>query len=82
MLLPLSLSSLVRAADKAAKGEYIAYIGTYTNKQSKGIYAFRFDASTGKLKPLVHRVYDFADLPKAKDAMEGDAHAGKIVVRI
>ena len=36
----------------------------------------------GKLKPLVHRVYDFADLPKAKDAMEADTHAGKMVVRI
>src|SRR5258708_7158810 len=52
MLLPLSLSSIVRAADKASKGEYIAYIGTYTNKQRKGIYAFRFDAATGKLTPL------------------------------
>ena len=51
MLLPLSLSSMARAADKA-KGEYIAYIGTYTNKKSKGIYAFRFDAATGKLTPL------------------------------
>src|SRR6476646_3387280 len=51
IVLPL-LSSLARAADKDSKGEYIAYIGTYTNKQSKGIYAFRFDASTGKLTPL------------------------------
>ena len=46
------MSSLARAADKASKGEYIAYIGTYTAKNSKGIYAFRFDASTGKLTPL------------------------------
>ena len=38
--------------------------------------------SSGKLKPLVDRVYDFADLPKAKDAMEADAHVGKIVVRM
>lgn len=36
----------------AASKEYIAYIGTYTGKQSKGIYAFRFDAATGKLTPL------------------------------
>jgi NADPH:quinone reductase-like Zn-dependent oxidoreductase len=35
----------------------------------------------GKLKPLVDRVYDFADLPKAVDRMEADAHVGKIVVR-
>jgi NADPH2:quinone reductase len=38
--------------------------------------------AAGKLKPLVSRVYDFADLPKAKDAMEADAHVGKIVVRV
>lgn len=36
----------------------------------------------GRLKPLVDRVYDFADLPKAKEAMEADAHVGKIVVRV
>jgi NADPH:quinone reductase-like Zn-dependent oxidoreductase len=38
--------------------------------------------AAGRLKPLVHRVYDFADLPKAKQAMEADTHAGKLVVRI
>lgn len=38
--------------------------------------------ASGRIKPLVDRVYDFADLPKAKDAMEADAHVGKIVIRI
>jgi NADPH:quinone reductase-like Zn-dependent oxidoreductase len=38
--------------------------------------------ASGRLKPLVNRVYDFADLPKAKQAMEADTHVGKIVVRI
>ena len=38
--------------------------------------------AAGKLKPLVHRVFDFADLPKAKAAMEADTHVGKIVVRV
>lgn len=38
--------------------------------------------ASGRLKPLVDRVYDFADLPKAKEAMERDAHVGKIVVRM
>jgi NADPH:quinone reductase len=38
--------------------------------------------ASGRLKPLIDRVYDFADLPKAKAAMEADAHVGKIVVRI
>jgi 6-phosphogluconolactonase len=32
----------------AKKGHYIAYIGTYTRQNSKGIYAYRFDANTGK----------------------------------
>ena len=47
----LSVAS-ARGADMKPKGEYIAYIGTYTEKSSKGIYAFRFDAATGKLTPL------------------------------
>jgi NADPH:quinone reductase-like Zn-dependent oxidoreductase len=38
--------------------------------------------ASGKIKPLVHQVYDFADLPKAKEAMEADTHVGKIVVRV
>ena len=38
--------------------------------------------ASGKLKPLVDRVYDFEELPKAKEAMEADAHVGKIVVRV
>ena len=32
----------------AKKGEYIAYIGTYTRQNSKGIYAYKFDSATGK----------------------------------
>jgi 6-phosphogluconolactonase len=37
----------------SAKTHYIAYVGTYTTKtDSKGIYAFRFDAATGKLSSL------------------------------
>jgi NADPH:quinone reductase-like Zn-dependent oxidoreductase len=38
--------------------------------------------ASGKLKPLVDRVYDFAELPKAVERMEADQHIGKIVVRI
>lgn len=37
---------------RAAKSEYLVYVGTYTDKQSKGIYAYRFDSSTGKLTTL------------------------------
>jgi NADPH:quinone reductase-like Zn-dependent oxidoreductase len=38
--------------------------------------------ASGKLKPVIDRVYDFKDLPQAKARMEADAHVGKIVVRI
>ncbi|HYL23694.1 MAG TPA: zinc-binding dehydrogenase [Burkholderiales bacterium] len=38
--------------------------------------------ASGKLKPLIDRVYDFAELPQAVERMEADAHVGKIVVRI
>lgn len=38
--------------------------------------------ASGKLKPLIDRVYDFKDLPAAQARMEADAHVGKIVVRI
>lgn len=36
----------------------------------------------GKLKPLVDRVFGFADLPKAKDYMESNSAVGKIVVKL
>ncbi|HTG98547.1 MAG TPA: zinc-binding dehydrogenase [Burkholderiales bacterium] len=38
--------------------------------------------ASGKLKPLIDKVYDFADLPQASARMQADAHVGKIVVRI
>jgi NADPH2:quinone reductase len=38
--------------------------------------------ASGRLKPVIDRVYDFKDLPEAKARMESDAHVGKIVVRI
>src|SRR5262245_32245774 len=31
---------------------YLMYVGTYTGPESKGIYAFRFDAATGKAMAL------------------------------
>jgi len=31
---------------------YLMYVGTYTGKGSKGIYAFRFDPATGKFQDL------------------------------
>jgi 6-phosphogluconolactonase len=30
----------------------LMYVGTYTGPQSKGIYAYRFDAATGQATPI------------------------------
>ncbi len=43
---------LLAVGASGAPHDYLAYIGTYTGKNSKGIYVFRFNASTGKLTPL------------------------------
>jgi NADPH:quinone reductase-like Zn-dependent oxidoreductase len=37
---------------------------------------------SGRLKPLIDKVYDFKDLPEAKARMESDALVGKLVVRV
>ena len=40
-------------AKPAAAKRYLVYVGTYTTKTaSKGIYAFRYDAGSGKLTPV------------------------------
>jgi 6-phosphogluconolactonase len=51
---PLLLLARAQTPEKpAAKGQYIAYVGTYTSKtNSKGIYAYRFDAEKGQLTPI------------------------------
>jgi len=36
----------------AFAGDYLLYVGTYTNQRSKGIYAWRFDPASGQLKAL------------------------------
>ena len=36
----------------------------------------------GRIRPLIDRVYDFAELPAAKAHMESNAHLGKIVLRM
>ena len=47
------LASGAEAAEKSpVSHDYLAYIGTYTGAKSQGIYAFRFDAATGRLTPL------------------------------
>lgn len=40
-------------AKPASAKQYLVYVGTYTTKTaSKGIYAFHYDASSGKLTPI------------------------------
>ncbi len=43
--------TLLLAAWAAAANRYWVYAGTYTGPQSKGIYAFKFDADSGKMEP-------------------------------
>ena len=47
----LAVLGLAGAAGRPAAGHsYLAFVGTYTNRtDSKGIYAYEFDAETGKL---------------------------------
>jgi 6-phosphogluconolactonase len=50
---PFVFSAIGGSTPKLAPShKYLAYVGTYTTKtESKGIYAFEFDADTGKLTP-------------------------------
>jgi 6-phosphogluconolactonase len=51
LLAPLVFSFAGGSADKTATNhKYLVFVGTYTTKtESKGIYAYEFDADTGKL---------------------------------
>ena len=37
-----------KASASGGNDDYFAYIGTYTEKTSKGIYGYRFKPSTGR----------------------------------
>jgi 6-phosphogluconolactonase len=54
LFLAVILLSILRAtaADAATRGNYLLYVGTYTEHGSKGIYAYRFDARTGQAAAL------------------------------
>src|SRR5262245_9021033 len=43
-------ASLLQAAH--TPNSYLVYVGTYTGPESKGIYAFRFDAASANLESL------------------------------
>jgi NADPH:quinone reductase len=38
--------------------------------------------AAGRIKPVIDKVYPFAELPAAKARMESNAQVGKIVVRM
>jgi len=40
------------AAKDSQKNKYLLFVGTYTQKESKGIYAYRFDAASSELTAL------------------------------
>jgi 6-phosphogluconolactonase len=49
----LGLLVLSPLCSAVADGKYLFYVGTYTEQTtSHGIYAFRYDADTGEIKPL------------------------------
>jgi 6-phosphogluconolactonase len=51
LVLPL-LVTRGRGADRNSGQDFLAYIGTEAENDSKGIYVFRFHAASGKLTPL------------------------------
>ena len=52
LLLPVTLISAGARPKRGSK--YLVYVGTYTQEgsESKGIYAYRFDANAGTLEPI------------------------------
>jgi 6-phosphogluconolactonase len=46
------LLSLCGASSAKDSKHYVLYVGTYTNGDSKGIYAYSYDATTGAMQPL------------------------------
>ena len=48
----VAVASALASLTLAAHAERVVYIGTYTGESSKGIYAFRFDDTSGALTPI------------------------------
>ena len=51
-LAPLLFAVLVCVPSDALQSRYLMYVGTYTDKDSKGIYAYQFDPATGEAKAI------------------------------
>jgi 6-phosphogluconolactonase len=52
LILFFFLLALLASFASAADYRYLVYVGTYTDKGSKGIYAYRFDPATGESEPV------------------------------
>jgi 6-phosphogluconolactonase len=52
LLLTIVPLGLIVDAKAAGKSKYLLFVGTYTDKASKGIYGFRFDPVSNQLLPL------------------------------
>lgn len=48
----MGLMLLASVVASAAPSAWYVFVGTYTNKGSKGVYVYRFDAASGKLDSL------------------------------
>ena len=48
----LAVSMTASSLQTAATDEYLFYVGTHTRKASKGVYAFRFQPSSGSVVPI------------------------------
>jgi 6-phosphogluconolactonase len=52
LLLLLLVRATGQTRETACRSSYLKYVGTYTGPNSKGIYAYRFDAATGQATPV------------------------------
>jgi 6-phosphogluconolactonase len=51
-MLAAFLTALILLMQPAAAADYFVYTGSFTNRNSKGIYAYRFQGSSDQLSPL------------------------------
>src|ERR1017187_8617703 len=52
LLVFLAILPGICSAQSSTTSKYLAYVGTYTDHSSKGIYAYHFDSKTGRLTSI------------------------------
>lgn len=52
LILSICFAAVISIPLQAAENNYLMYVGTYTGHGSQGIYAYRFNSSTGKFTEL------------------------------